>query len=157
MTFSSLAAILAALTATPALAQHRAHDHAVHPGASVMPFDLNRSLHVFSPSPDGGSQLVLSLDGDVAQIDLIRKHLGMEAAAFARGDFSDPASIHGEAMPGLAVLQSGARRVHVRFEPMPQGARLRFETSDPALAGAVHRWFEAQVRDHGADAIMHRP
>lgn len=157
MNLKTVVAVLAALNTMPAFAQHSGHtqDHAGHLGSGVMPFDLSRSLHVFSPSPNGGTQLVLSLDADATQIDLIQKHLSMEAAAFTRGDFSDPASIHGEAMPGLAVLRSSAGRIQVRFEPMPQGARLQFETSESALATAVHQWFEAQVRDHGTDAVMH--
>lgn len=156
MNLKTVAVVLVALNTTPVFAQHIGHtqDHAGHFGSGVMPFDLNRSLHVFSPSPNGGVQVVLSLDGDAAQIDLIQKHLRMEAGAFTRGDYSDPAAIHGSAMPGLAALRSSGERVQVRFEPMPQGARLRFETDDPALVKALHQWFEAQVHDHSADAIM---
>lgn len=121
--------ILAALHHTPpAGAQPAAHhEHAGHLGASVMPFDLARSIHVFTPTSDGGTQEVISKDGDPAQIALIREHLRKEAAAFARGDYSDPTSIHGPAMPGVTELAQGAGRVHVVFEEMPQRcpARLR--------------------------------
>ena len=55
-------------------------------------------------------------------------------------------------MPGLAVLRASGGHVQVAFEPMPQGARLRFEASDPILVAALHQWFEAQAHDHGADA-----
>ena len=156
MTIKIMAVVVALSSATPALAQPIGHDadHTGHLGAGVMPFDLNRSLHVFSPSSTGGVQIVISLDGDAAQIDLIRAHLAEEAAAFARGDYADPTAIHGTAMPGLAALQASGGRVQVSFEPMPRGAQLDFEAGDPVLVAAVHRWFEAQVRDHGGDAIM---
>lgn len=86
----------------------------------------------------------------------IRAHLREEAGAFARDDYADPAVIHGQAMPGLAELQSGAARVRVLYEELPDGARLRFTTQDLALTAALHRWFAAQVHDHGADAVMRR-
>lgn len=79
-----------------------------------------------------------------------------EAGAFARGDYADPATIHGQAMPGLAELQAGAARVRVLSEELPDGARLRFTTQDPALVAALHRWFAAQVHDHGDEATMTR-
>lgn len=121
-----------------------------------MPFDIGRSTHVFTPAADGGTQDVVSKDGDPAQITLIRGHLRREAGTFARGDYADPAAIHDGAMPGLAELRVGAARVRVLFEELPDGARLRFTTRDPGLVAALHRWFAAQVADHGADAIMGR-
>lgn len=159
MPFRLLVTLVALLNAPPAFAQHGGHDagHTGHLGAGVMPFDLNRSLHVFTPMPTGGIQTVLSLDGDAGQVDLIRAHLRMEAAAFARGDYADPAAIHGTAMPGLATLGAGSGRVRVTFEPMPQGALIRFGTTDPVLVEALHRWFEAQVHEHGGDAILRQP
>ena len=145
------------LSVGPAFAQHAAHQgHGEHLGASVMPFELARSTHIFTPTADGGTQEVVSKDSDPQQIALIRDHLRKEAAAFARGDYTDPTSIHGADMPGLKELQAGADRLRVAFEELPQGARLRFSTSDAALIAALHQWFEAQVREHGADAVMQR-
>lgn len=156
---AKLVALAALLNVTPAIAQDTglAVEHEQHLGAEVMPFDLARSVHIFTPLKDGGTQDVVSRDGDSTQVDLIRAHLSKEAAAFALGDYSDPSTIHGQAMPGLAELRAGAGRMHVALEHLPEGARLRFKASDPALVAALHGWFEAQVRDHGADAIMHRP
>jgi hypothetical protein len=152
-----LISITVLLSAGPTFAQHTAHqEHGDHLGASVMPFDLARTNHIFTPTADGGTQEVVSKDGDPQQIALIRDHLRKEAAAFARGDYADPTSIHGANMPGLNELKVGADRVRVAFEELPQGARLRFSTRDPALVAALHQWFEAQVREHGADAVMQR-
>jgi len=150
-------ALAVLLGAVPALAQDAGHSsHAAHLGASVMPFDMARSTHVFTPMLDGGTQEVISKDSDPAQVALIRSHLRREAAAFAHGDYADPAAIHGRAMPGLVELQAGAAQVRVLFEELPDGARLRFTTRDPGLVVALHRWFAAQVADHGADAVMGR-
>jgi hypothetical protein len=74
-----------------AAASSRQADVAVR-GAGVMPFNLDRSTHVFVPSAQGGTQSVLSKDGTPDQVALIRQHLRKEAAAFARGDFRSPAA-----------------------------------------------------------------
>ena len=42
------------------------------------------------------------------------------------------------------------------YEPVPDGARLRFSSRAPALVAALHRWFAAQLSDHGADATTGR-
>jgi len=124
-------------------------------GAMVMPFDLDRSLHVFEKASDGGTQAVISKDRDAAQIALIREHLKKEAAAFARGDFSDPAAIHGHDMPGLSDLRAGAGRIQVIYQELPDGARLRYVTDEDRLVQALHAWFAAQLHDHGGHATTH--
>lgn len=121
-------------------------------GAQVMPFDLNLTTHQFTTTPDGGVQAVVANNrSDTKQIQLIRDHLQKEAEKFAAGDFSDPATIHGEDMPGLAQLQAGSDRINVKYELLPNGARLIYSTTDPALVAALHKWFEAQRSDHHAD------
>jgi hypothetical protein len=35
---------------------------------------------------------------------------------------------------------------------LPHGAQITFITSDLKLITALHRWFGAQLSDHGADA-----
>ena len=37
-------------------------------------------------------------------------------------------------MPGLKELQAGAARVKVIYAALPDGAEIRFETTDPALS-----------------------
>jgi hypothetical protein len=122
--------------------------------AEVMPFDLNRTMHVFEPTPDGGLQTVMVHDGDPQQVALVRSHLRKEAIAFARGNFSDPATIHGMTMPGLPQLRAGASRMAISYLQTTNGASIRYKTSDPQLVAAVHEWFAAQVKDHGAHAMM---
>ena len=121
-------------------------------GAHVMPFDLDRSTHVFARAADGGTQTVVSKDGAPDQVALIRQHLKEEAAAFATGDYSSPASIHGAGMPGLRELSRAGVRLQVTYEAIDRGARIRFESTDSAVVKALHAWFDAQVADHGNHA-----
>ncbi len=79
------------------------------------------------PTADGGTQNVISNDGDPQQIALIRDHLRKEAAASAHGDYTDPTSIHGADMPGLKELKAGADRIRIAFEELSQGARMRID------------------------------
>lgn len=122
-------------------------------GAEVMPFDLDRTTHVFRPLPDGGVQSVVADEPrDQRQVVLIRRHLQKEARAFSQGDFGDPAQIHGEDMPGLRELEAGYEQITVRFTTTPTGAQLRYRSDDARAVDALHRWFEAQLMDHGDDA-----
>jgi hypothetical protein len=129
----------------------RQHDVAAR-GRPVMRFDLERTTHHFTKDDRGGVLTVVSDDGDQSQVQIIRSHLRMQAAAFSRGDYSAPASIHGADMPGLAELSSSAGNVRVIYEDVRDGARLRFAASDHRMVAAIHRWFAAQRSDHGRHA-----
>lgn len=118
-----------------------------------MPFDLERTTHYFKPLRDGGVQTVVAdnpSDGD--QVTLIRAHLRKEAAAFARGDFGDPEEIHGPGMPGLDVLRSRYDEIDLTLTSTSAGARIRYTSKAPEVVDALHRWFEAQLMDHGNHA-----
>jgi hypothetical protein len=125
-------------------------------GAQVMPFDLEQTMHMFQTLENGGRQTVTAKDpAHSVQIALIQAHLQEEVAKFQRGDFSDPAKIHGEAMPGLAALRAGAEHIDVQYTPLPNGAQIQYTTQDPALIAALHQWFAAQRSDHGHHATGH--
>ena len=130
--------------------QEHVHNHA----HTVMPFDISRSVHIFRMTDFGGIQRVIAKDPkDSVQTDLIREHLRQEAEKFQEGDFSSPATLHGADMPGLRELQAGASRLEVSYTEVPDGAEIRFEGSDIGIITAVHRWFGAQLSEHGDDAI----
>jgi hypothetical protein len=119
----------------------------------VMPFDLERTTHRFAKTGTGGLQTVTAKDpADAQQVKLIREHLAEEVARFSKGDFGDPASIHGGEMPGLRELEAGHDRIDVRYAEGSAGAQITYTTSDPALIKALHAWFGAQVTDHGQHA-----
>jgi hypothetical protein len=125
-------------------------------GAQVMPFDLEQTTHVFQKLEDGGLQKVVVKDrSNKKQIALIQAHLKEESERFRKGDFSDPAKIHGEDMPGLAELKAGAGQIDVRYAPLPDGAEIRYTTKDPKTAMVLHRWFDAQLSEHGHHATGH--
>jgi hypothetical protein len=122
-------------------------------GSQVMPFDLERTTHRFAKTPTGGVQTVIADNpSDSEQIRLIREHLVAETAKFQRGDFDDPATIHGSEMPGLAALAAGYHRITTTYAEQPDGARITYSTEDASLVQALHAWFDAQVSDHGAHA-----
>jgi hypothetical protein len=128
-------------------------EHIHNMAHSVMPFDVSKTMHIFKMTESGGIQQVVAKDpGDSEQVALIRRHLRHEAKMFQAGNYSDPAKLHGADMPGLKELQGGASHIKVTYANLPSGAQITFETSDLRLLTAVHRWFGAQLSEHGADA-----
>ncbi|MET0964733.1 MAG: aspartate carbamoyltransferase [Noviherbaspirillum sp.] len=124
-------------------------------GALVMPFDLQATSHVFTKSRNGGLQQVLVRNPkDATQLRLVRSHLREIAGRFEKRDFSAPAQIHGEAMPGLAELgQARPGEITIHYRDLANGAQIRYATSNPALVNVLHQWFDAQLGDHVADAM----
>jgi hypothetical protein len=86
---------------------------------------------------------------------LIQAHLREESEKFRKGDFSDPAKIHGENMPGLVELKTAAGKIDIRYTALPDGAQIRYLTKDPKMVTALHQWFTAQLSDHGHHATHH--
>ncbi|CAI8847227.1 c-type cytochrome [Methylococcus capsulatus] len=130
-------------------------DEVAKRGARVMPFDLDKTIHVFSKMAQGGIQQVVAKQGtDAEQIRLIRQHLAEIAGKFSRGDFSAPTRIHGEDMPGLAELKRAAPgSLKVKYSILEQGAQIEYSAEDPALVEALHRWFDAQSSDHSGHTM----
>ncbi len=122
-------------------------------GSQVMPFDLGKTTHIFEMTESGGIQQVIADDpNDETQIALIQQHIQHEVMRFSAGDFSDPSSLHGSEMPGVKELTAGAAQVKVEYAALPDGAQITFTTEDLRLITAIHRWFGAQLSDHGSDA-----
>lgn len=145
-------AILLLFAVTAVFAQTR-QEHVHQMGHSVMPFDVSKTVHIFKMTESGGVQRVIAKDANASdQIALIQQHLRHEAAKFQHGDYEDPATLHGANMPGLKELQAGASRIKVSYSELPNGAQITFETTDLHLLTALHRWFGAQLSEHGADA-----
>ena len=125
-------------------------------GTAVMPFDLDATTHVFEKLEDGGLQTVVADEDAPEQVGLVRAHLAEEAERFARGDFHDPAMIHGEDMPGLHALVMGQDRLEIAYRDVERGGEIRYASEDPSLVAAIHEWFDAQLSDHGQHAQPHR-
>ena len=154
-----LAAVGMVVSATAMAAEGQASRQAdvARKGGEVMHFDLARTTHFFDDRDTGGIETVLANDGDAKQVELIRAHLSHEASRFGRGDFSDPARIHGADMPGMAQLARAGKKLRVSYAELPRGASLTYASGDAAVVSAIHQWFAAQRSDHGAHAHMHHP
>ncbi len=125
-------------------------------GGDVMPFSIADTLHVFDKTDDGGLQRVIARPGHAEQVPMIRAHLREIAEAFARRDFSGPERIHGADMPGLAELREApAEALRIDYRDIDDGAEVTYHGRTPELIDALHRWFDAQLGDHGHDATTH--
>ena len=128
-------------------------------GAHVMPFSLEKTTHIFSKNENGGVQQVIVKDpSDTGQIKLIREHLSKISQEFIHGDFSDPAKIHGEDMPGLAELRTAKPdQLEIVYKELPNGAEIDYSSEDLKLVKAIHQWFDAQLSDHAHHAVPGHP
>jgi hypothetical protein len=151
----ALALTLAAGVAAAQTADASRQADVARRGADVMPFSLAATQHVFTKTSDGGTQRVIARKAsDTAQVKLVREHLREIEAQFRRGDFAGPAHIHGENMPGLAELKAAQPgEIAIRYRDVPAGGELAYRTANPALVTALHAWFDAQLSDHGHDAM----
>jgi hypothetical protein len=124
-------------------------------GFDVMPFDLKATTHIFTKQRMGGIQQVVVKDAsDATQIGLIREHLKKIAAQFSKSDFSGPTHIHDAAMPGLAELKAAQpAEIEIQYRELKTGAEIIYTTKHPKLVAALHKWFDAQLADHGHDAM----
>jgi hypothetical protein len=124
-------------------------------GKDVMPFSLKDTTHVFTKTADGGIQRVVVKDvANADQTKLVRTHLREIEQQFRKGDFSGPSHIHGNDMPGLDALRTAKPgQIAIAYRNIDGGAELAYRTSDPKMVAALHKWFDAQLSDHGADAM----
>jgi len=123
-------------------------------GKHVMPFDLEKTQHIFDKTDSGGIQQVIAKDaGDTRQITLIRQHLSGLAVRFSQGDFSGPKRIHGDDMPGVAELGSAAGQVRFNYQDLPNGGQIVYQSEAPKLIDAIHLYFDAQLHDHARHAV----
>jgi hypothetical protein len=125
-------------------------------GRHVMPFHLDKTLHVFNKTEHGGIQQVIAKNaGDSEQIALIRQHLSDISERFNQGDFAKQKRIHGDNMPGISELAEAYRNVNFAYRELPNGAEIEFAAQEPALINAIHRYFDAQLSDHARHAVHH--
>ena len=124
-------------------------------GSHVMPFDLEKTTHIFTQTPNGGVQQVIAKNkSDTEQINLIRAHLSEVFNEFKHGNFSNPEKIHGTNMPGLAELKAAQPgQIQFEYEELPDGAQITYSTGVEKLKHAIYQWFDAQLSDHARHAV----
>lgn len=133
-------------------------DEVAAKGRTVMPFSLEKTLHIFSKIEKGGIQQVIAKElTDHAQISLIQQHLAKIHQDFKQGDFSDPKKIHGQQMPGLATIQAATSGdIILKYRKLKNGAEITYTAEKPVFIDAIHLWFDAQLSDHARHATIHR-
>lgn len=124
-------------------------------GKDVMLFSLAATTHIFTKTVQGGDQQVAVKNvNDPEQVRLTRLHLREIREQFLKGDFSGPTRIHGQDMPGLAALKAARPgQIAIAYTDLEDGAELSYVTANAALVSALHQWFDAQLADHGKDAM----
>jgi hypothetical protein len=134
-------------------------DEVAKRGSHVMPFDLEQTTHVFTRTDNGGIQQVIVKDkGNTNQIKLIREHLNKISHEFAQGDFSNPAKVHGDKMPGLDGLRKAKPgQLKIDYKELLDGAEIDYVTDDITQLKALHQWFDAQLNDHARHAVSGHP
>jgi len=149
-------ALLAAAPLTPSPADAQRQQQVRENGSKVMPFSLDQTRHTFEKNATGGVQRVRASNADAGQVAMIRSHLHSIEKSFSARDFSAPAHIHGADMPGMAEMKAAKPgELTVAYHDLDDGAELDYGSHSPAMIAAIHRWFDAQLADHGADATDH--
>mgnify|MGYP001565077557 FL=1 len=130
-------------------------DEIAERGSHVMPFDLEKTTHIFTKTESGGvQQVIVKTKSDTEQINLIRAHLSEISNEFKYSNFSNPEKIHGEGMPGLIELKAAkSGQIRIEYKELPDGAEITYSTEIEELKHAIHQWFDAQLRDHARHAI----
>jgi hypothetical protein len=122
-------------------------------GRRAMGVDQYTSTHHFDALPDGGRIELQRDTDDSAGIAQIRAHMRDIAEAFRKGDFSTPALVHLQEVPGTKAMAQ--HRASITYEPrdLPRGAELWIRTSDPEARRAIHAFMAFQRGEHHASGM----
>lgn len=124
-------------------------------GAMGMGVDQYASTHLFDALPDGG-RIEYQYDRDDPDgIARIRRHLKEIQEAFQAGDFSTPAFVHGQEVPGTDVMAERRTHIEYRYQDLPRGGELRLVTEDPDALQAIREFMAFQREDHRAGGMDH--
>lgn len=120
-------------------------------GRATMGVDQYASTHRFDTLPDGGRIELQSDRPDSVAINAIRQHLQTVAQAFQAGDFSAPAFVHRQPVPGSDVMAAKRAVIRYRFSALARGGEVRIVTSDTAALQAIHEFLSFQRDAHHAE------
>jgi hypothetical protein len=124
-------------------------------GQEAMGVDQYTSTHVFDALPDGG-RIELQRDGDdAAGVAQIRRHLQEIARAFGAGEFSAPAFVHMQDVPGTSVMAEKRDAITYTYRELPRGGELEIMTQDSVVLQAIHQFMAFQRQDHRAGGKEH--
>jgi hypothetical protein len=151
-----LGLLLLVPTALPAQRDHHSHRAATDSafgalqarGRIAMGVDQYVSTHRFDALADGGRIELLSDRSDTTAIAAIRAHFHELAREFRAGNFSTPAFVHRDTVPGTTTMSRRRARIEYEVLDLPAGGGLRIRTTDPAALAAVHEFLGYQRREH---------
>jgi hypothetical protein len=124
-------------------------------GHVAMGVDQYTSKHRFDALPDGGRiELQREVD-DPAGVATIRQHLQEIALSFAEGDFRIPGFVHGQEVPGSAVMAQKKERIRYTYAELPRGGEVRITSDDAEAVEAIHQFLAFQRHDHRAGGHVH--
>ena len=148
----------AGLATTAARAQDHQHNDALNErGKRFMGFDQEATTHHFVVTKDGGRVEVTAKDpADASSISQIRQHLRHIAHLFGEGDFSTPALVHDQKVPGVAAMKAAGKAITYTFEEIDRGGHVRIAATTPAAVAAVHEFLRFQIKDHGTGDPLER-
>ena len=124
-------------------------------GQTAMGVNQYTSTHKFDALADGG-RIELQRDAnDPRDVATIRTHLKEVMAPFQRGDFTTPAFVHAQEVPGAKVMAARREYIEYVYSDLPQGGVIRITTKDPQALHAVHEFVAFQRKDHRAGGHVH--
>lgn len=124
-------------------------------GMRAMGVDQYTSTHQFVALPDGGRiELQRDVD-DTAGVAQIRRHLQEIAKSFALGDFSTPAFVHMQDVPGTQVMSAKREAITYAYRELPRGGEVRIVTKDPQALEAIAAFMAFQRQDHRVGGTDH--
>lgn len=117
-------------------------------GKQAMGVDQYTSTHHFDDMTDGG-RIELQRDGDNSiDVAQIRGHLQEIASAFKGGDFTTPAFVHMQSVPGAAVMAAKRSAISYTYSALPRGGQLLIVSKDKDAIAAIHEFLAFQRMDH---------
>lgn len=118
-------------------------------GEHAMGFDQAATAHHFYLYEDGGAIEVTVRDrSDKKSLEAIRTHLPQIVQQFAKGDFSTPAFVHDQDVPGVADMTRLRDRIGYVYDDIRDGGRIRITTRHARARSAVHEFLRFQIQDH---------
>jgi len=124
-------------------------------GQEAMGVDQYTSSHIFEPLPDGG-RIVLQRDApDTTGTGTIRTHLATIVIAFSEGNFDIPGFVHGQEVPGTAVMAARRTAIGYAMDTLPRGGEVIIRSSDSTAVAAIHEFLMFQRHAH--HAMAHDP
>jgi hypothetical protein len=119
-------------------------------GKVAMGVDQYSSIHHFDDLADGGRIRLERDKDDAVGTRAIQTHLRGIAKAFSTGDFTTPAFVHMQNVPGSAGMAKQRAAIHYTVKTLPRGGELRITTIDTAALRAVHEFLAFQRGEHHA-------